>query len=225
MNIENNYICGEGGHQLPDVITKPGGFFGSHQNLGGLLGGNLGSVFGSGSNKPHDSDEEEVLLDEYDRPNPGENLVNFAQGVQNIVKPISDTVLGVTNSVTGTIQDVAKPLITSVAMRRPTFTSPNSNPNQGFFFGLFDGSLINNFFSQTTTPKPTTTTTNLPYEVYDEVEPDRYDNFKPGQYIIGHNPLTGQYTVGASIFQPKKIIKTINQGVDTFLNPFYNIFL
>lgn len=230
VNNNNYYICGGqvptnvGPHNtLADNPQNGGHFQGGHfqggllggghspggQGNGGLLqGGLLQSHFQQG-NAPTSSNDAQTgansgnnlnrpafLGDEYDRP--GNAITNVAEGVQN-------TVLGVTNAVTGTIQEVVR-------------------PSNGLFFGLFDGSLISSFFNQR---PPTAEPVKPVSEDYDEVEPDPnqnyHQNYKPGLNVIGNNPLTGQYTVMATSLKPSNLLKQFNKGFDAIVNPFLEL--
>lgn len=226
-NVNNHYyyICGgqlstgsNGVLHKPDQSTNGGGllggglFSGSHLNGGGLLGGIL-----SDSNEQTENNDDVIVADEYDKPDSASNpLVNVAESVQN-------TVVGVTNAVTGTVQDIARPLLSSIQSAPQTDKIFSNNAN-GFFFGLFDGSLINSFInkrpssgSSSSTPQPFDKPVT---EIYDDVE-DPNQNYKPGTQGIGNNPVNGQYMIEDVNLMPSNLI---NRGINNFVNPFLELF-
>lgn len=207
--VNNNYYYICGGQPSGIGSTIGGGLFGSQQKPHQIND----HLQNTGINVAND----EVVADEYDRPDrPSNPIVNVADSVQS-------TVVGVTNAVTGTIQDVVRPLINSQPLQQPEIIQSDKffGNHGGLFFGLFDGSFINNFFNKgSTTPRPIIV--KPVSESYNDIE-DPNQNYKPGPQTIGYNPVDGNYAVGSVNYKPSNILKQINRGIDSFVNPFLEL--
>lgn len=234
--VNNNYyyICGGGqlsmdGHGTTTILQKPSGNMKPSQSGGGLFSGNHlngGLLNGGGilSGILHDlnqdivpPNDEVIVADEYDKPDSSSNpLVSVAEAVQS-------TVVGVTNAVTGTVQDVARPLIMSIQSSQQNKIFANNG--NGFFFGLFDGSLLNGFFANGDVQQKPISDNKPVTEIYDDVE-DPNQNYKPGLgQGIGNNPINGQYMIESGVNpKPSYLLKQFNRGIDNFVNPFIQLF-
>lgn len=103
----------------------------------------------------------------------------------------------------------------------------NQSGYNGFFYGLFDGTLVNGVFGNSYT-KPQNQNSHGVKPVHENINdvlpPDNFQSYKPGQYVVGYNPLLGQHVQDVSAFKPKNLLEEINQQFEKHIvDPLVNL--